>query len=37
VDWEMIGVALDHGDGTFEFEEADAARFRGRFYRVLSP
>jgi hypothetical protein len=37
VDWEMIGVAVDHGDGTFEFEDPNAAKFPSRFYRVVSP
>ena len=35
VDWEMIGVAVDRGDGTFEFEDPNAARFPSRFYRLL--
>ncbi len=35
-DWEMIGVAVDHGDGTFDFEDAHAARFANRFYRIVS-
>ena len=33
----MIGVAVDHGDGGFEFEDANAAKFQNRFYRILSP
>ena len=33
VDWELIGVAQDHGDGSFEFEDLNAARFPSRFYR----
>jgi uncharacterized delta-60 repeat protein len=37
VNWEMIGVAVDHGDGTFTFEDPDAARFPNRFYRLVSP
>ena len=37
VDWEMIGVAVDHGDGTFSFEDAHAAKFPNRFYRTVSP
>ena len=36
-DWEIIGVASDRGDGSFEFEDADTAKFSSRFYRVLSP
>ena len=34
VDWEMIGVLADEGNGLFEFEDANAAKFPGRFYRV---
>ena len=34
VDWEMIGVAALRADGGFEFEDAQAARFSSRFYRV---
>jgi hypothetical protein len=37
LDWEMIGVALDHDDGTFEFEDANAARFPSRYCRLLTP
>ncbi len=37
VDWELIGVAQDRGDGAFEFEDANAAQFLRRFYRVVSP
>ena len=37
VDWEMIGVAVDHGDGTFDFEDSNAARFPSRYYRLVSP
>jgi uncharacterized delta-60 repeat protein/uncharacterized repeat protein (TIGR02543 family) len=37
VDWEAIGVATDHGDGTFTFEDANAPGFPNRFYRVVSP
>jgi hypothetical protein len=37
VNWEIIGVASEHGDGTFEFEDANAASFTTRFYRVSSP
>ena len=33
----MIGVAVDHGDGTFEFEDSHAAKFPNRFYRIVSP
>jgi parallel beta-helix repeat protein len=36
-DWEMIGVAVDQGDGSFEFEDANAARIPNRFYRIVSP
>jgi uncharacterized delta-60 repeat protein len=37
VSWETIGIAVDHGDGTFEFEDPNAARFLNRFYRIVSP
>jgi hypothetical protein len=37
VDWEMIGVAVDHGDGFFDFEDPNPARFPHRFYRLVSP
>jgi uncharacterized delta-60 repeat protein len=37
VDWEMIGVAVAHGDGTFTFEDANASKFPNRYYRVISP
>ncbi len=37
VDWEMIGVAADHGDGAFTFEDANAARFPNRYYRLVTP
>ncbi len=37
VDWEMIGVATDRGEGTFSFEDPNWARFPKRFYRVVSP
>ena len=33
-DWEMIGVASVLGDGSYEFEDQQAARFGQRFYRV---
>jgi len=36
-DWELIGVAVDRGDGTFEFEDAAAIRFGSRFYRFILP
>ncbi len=35
--WEMIGVAADRGNGTFEFEDANAARYRARYYRITLP
>jgi hypothetical protein len=34
VDWETIGVAADQGDASFEFEDANASKFPGRFYRI---
>jgi len=33
-DWEMIGVGSVLGDGSYEFEDKQAARFGQRFYRV---
>jgi len=35
VDWEVIGVAAQQADGSFEFEDADSTRFPNRFYRVV--
>jgi len=37
VNWEKIGVAVANGDGTFTFEDPNAAKFPNRFYRVVSP
>ena len=37
LDWKMIGVAKDKGDGSFDFEDADASQFTSRFYRIVSP
>jgi hypothetical protein len=37
VDWETIGEAVDLGDGTFDFEDKDAATMPNRFYRIVSP
>jgi hypothetical protein len=34
VDWGMIGVAVEQGGGSFVFEDADASKFPGRFYRI---
>jgi hypothetical protein len=34
VDWEPIGVAVDQGNGLFQFEDPEAARYSSRFYRV---
>jgi hypothetical protein len=34
VDWEMIGVLADDRDGGSEFEDINATKFPGRFYRV---
>ena len=33
----MISVAADYGDGTFTFEDLDAARFPSGFYRIVAP
>ncbi|MDD5139086.1 MAG: FG-GAP-like repeat-containing protein [Verrucomicrobiales bacterium] len=37
VDWEKIGVAKDQGDGTFDFDDLNAVKMSGRFYRVVAP
>lgn len=37
VDWEPVGLATNSGNGTFEFEEAKAAGYRSRFYRITAP
>jgi hypothetical protein len=37
MDWELIGVAVDRGDGSFEFEDSSASHFATRFYRIVSP
>jgi len=37
VDWEAVGVATVNEDGSFEFEDADAAKHQRRFYRVVEP
>jgi hypothetical protein len=34
VTWEVIGLAKEQADGTFVFEDTDAARFPYRFYRI---
>jgi hypothetical protein len=34
VDWEAIGVALDQGNGLFQFDDTNAAKFSSRFYRI---
>jgi hypothetical protein len=35
--WRPIGVAVEGEEGNFEFEDAEAARFSSRFYRVIVP
>jgi len=37
VDWELIGVGVKQGDGTFVFEDEKASRFSTRFYKILNP
>ena len=37
VDWQMIGVANDLGDGTFDFDDTDASHIPQRYYRVVAP
>jgi len=36
-DWEAVGTATVQPDGSFEFEDADAAKHQRRFYRVVEP
>ena len=35
--WQIIGVARDCGRDGFDFEDAHAAQFPGRFYRIATP
>lgn len=37
LDWETIGRATEGPLGTFSFDDANAAKLPGRFYRVLGP
>jgi len=37
VEWEAVGVATIRADGSFEFEDAEAAKFPERFYRIVAP
>lgn len=37
VTWEKIGTATPQADGTFAFEDGDAAKFPSRFYRLVTP
>ena len=37
VDWEVIDVPVDMGNGAFEFEDQDSANFPARLYRVVAP
>ncbi len=37
LDWEMLGVATDLGNGAFKFDDPSPARSSRRFYRVVSP
>ncbi len=36
-DWITVGVATELGTGAFEFEDTEADKFAGRFYRVATP
>ncbi len=36
VDWELIGVTSERGDGVFEFTDPDTAGAPARFYRIRS-
>jgi hypothetical protein len=35
--WEPLGLAVDHGNGSFSFEDPAAVRRPNRFYRLVSP
>ena len=37
VNWDRVGTAVEQGDGTFTFEDANATRFPNRYYRLVSP
>jgi hypothetical protein len=37
MNWEIIGVTHEQCNGTFTFEDANAARFPVRYYRVVCP
>jgi hypothetical protein len=37
MDWEAVGVATVNEDGSFEFEDAEAAKHQCRFYRIRQP
>ena len=37
VDWQAIGTTTLSADGTFEFEDPDAANHPRRFYRLVTP
>lgn len=37
VDWTAVGEATICNDGSFEFEDTDAAQHPCRFYRVVAP
>ena len=34
LDWEIIGVAVERGNGLYEFQDPSALKFPGRFYRI---
>jgi hypothetical protein len=37
VDWEAVGTTTLQPDGTFEFDDAQAANLPCRFYRIVTP
>jgi hypothetical protein len=37
VNWQMIGVAQDQGDGTFNFDDVPSTQLPTRYYRVAIP
>ena len=37
VDWEAVGIATVQGNGSFQFEDTDAAHQARRYYRAVLP
>jgi hypothetical protein len=36
-EWQTIGIAVDPGDGSFQYEDSAASTVPNRFYRIVSP